>query len=322
MVGSIKLMAMRHERIVAAGTAQLPSISSALSVEEDDNNNNSHILIIYPDHGSFKATCMALIRKSLLESRDSSVVINPFYIAIDELRFFLSSVAIDLDYYEKNCSLVITDSEMWFFGSRINRKAFVEMLSSDGSASNLNLKKVIVLSDIGSFFLHENIQDLISYEEEAYPLGSSVQKICLCHIDDFKKLPRNMQEKLIGSHTKNFLLTNSEEKISFEEALSQSVNEAISIFGSQISMVISNYIKNKHKMGIQQNDIIDMQMLEEVLQDVLDGGSRIVERKVLRLLYQKIGAQPNAVGAINNFEESLTKVKKLYDRHNSTISEA
>src|SRR5690242_5472818 len=134
MVGSIKLMAMRHERIVAAGTTQLPSIFSALSVEEDDNNNNSHILIIYPDHGSFKTTCMALIRKSLLESRDSSVVINPFYIAIDELRFFLSSVAIDLDYYEKNCSLVIIDSEMWFFGSRINRKAFVEMLSSDGSA--------------------------------------------------------------------------------------------------------------------------------------------------------------------------------------------
>jgi hypothetical protein len=74
----------------------------------------------------------------------------------------------------------------------------------------------------------------------------------------------------------------------FKEAYKQAVEEALSILGKNISVVINSYILEKY--SIRLTDTGDNpKVLSDALEAVIDGGSRIVQRGILRLLYNRIG---------------------------------
>jgi hypothetical protein len=105
-------------------------------------------------------------------------------------------------------------------------------------------------------------------------------------------------------------LTTTESK--FKEAYKQAVEEALSILGKNVSVIINSYILDKY--SIRLTDTGDNpKLLSDALEAVIDGGSRIVQRRILRLLYNRIGVELPFAMTIN-FEDKILKAKKEYEK--------
>ena len=98
----------------------------------------------------------------------------------------------------------------------------------------------------------------------------------------------------------------------FSEAYEQAVVEGLSVLGKQISLVISSYIEEKYSIRI--SDTADNpKALSDALYATIDGGTRIVQRRILRSLYNRIGIELPFTMTIN-FEDKILKVKKEYEK--------
>jgi hypothetical protein len=98
----------------------------------------------------------------------------------------------------------------------------------------------------------------------------------------------------------------------FKDAYEQAVMEALSVLGKQISVVITSYIEDKY--SIRLNDTADNpKALSDALSATIDGGARIVQRRILRSLYNRIGIELPFAMTIN-FEDKILKAKKEYEK--------
>jgi hypothetical protein len=98
----------------------------------------------------------------------------------------------------------------------------------------------------------------------------------------------------------------------FKEAYEQAVTEALSILGLHVSAVITSYIEEKY--SIRLSDTADNpKALSDALEATIDGARRIVQRRILRLLYNNIGIPLPFVITIN-FEEKILNARKEYEK--------
>lgn len=104
-------------------------------------------------------------------------------------------------------------------------------------------------------------------------------------------------------------------KDNFKQAYEQAVTQALSILGKEISLVITSYINDKYSVCII--DTADNpKTLSDALYAVIDGGTRIVQRRILRLLYNMIGIElPFAM--TTDFEDKVLIAKKEYEKIHS-----
>jgi hypothetical protein len=88
--------------------------------------------------------------------------------------------------------------------------------------------------------------------------------------------------------------------------------EGFSILGKNVSVVIKSYILEKY--SIRLTDTADNpKALSDVLEEVIDGGSRVIQRRILRVLYDRIGLElPFAM--TTNFEGKILAAKKEYEK--------
>ena len=98
----------------------------------------------------------------------------------------------------------------------------------------------------------------------------------------------------------------------FNKAYEQAVIQALSILGKDISAVITSYIKDRYSVSL--SDTADNpQALSNALYAVIDGGTRIIQRRILRLLYSRIGIElPFAI--TSNFEDKVLNAKREYEK--------
>ena len=99
---------------------------------------------------------------------------------------------------------------------------------------------------------------------------------------------------------------------SFKEAYKQAVEEGLSILGKNVSAVINSYILEKYSIRLTDTEN-NPKALSDALESVIDGGSRIVKRRILRILYNRIGIEIPFAMTIN-FEDRVFKAKKEYER--------
>jgi hypothetical protein len=98
----------------------------------------------------------------------------------------------------------------------------------------------------------------------------------------------------------------------FNEAYEQAVVQALSILGKNVSAVIANYIKDRYSVSLIDT-ADDPEALSKALNAVLGEGTRIIQRRILRLLYSRIGIElPFAI--TSNFEDKVLKAKKEYEK--------
>ena len=103
------------------------------------------------------------------------------------------------------------------------------------------------------------------------------------------------------------------DNITFNAIYEQAINESLLIFGEQIATVISLHIKEKCSITNLGDTVENPKILSEAFEDFLDNGSNVIKRRILRLLYQRIGIEQTFVITIN-FEEKVLRAKKEYEK--------
>jgi hypothetical protein len=105
-------------------------------------------------------------------------------------------------------------------------------------------------------------------------------------------------------------------KISFEDAYAQASTEAIKILGGVVSKIVIDYLETNHSIRIAKT-ANNPAALDEALEHAIDGGRTIVERKLINLLYEKLGLeQPlttnQVISNLSSFEEKVNEAKERY----------
>jgi uncharacterized protein (DUF1778 family) len=96
----------------------------------------------------------------------------------------------------------------------------------------------------------------------------------------------------------------------FAEVYEESVKEALSMLGQHMARVIILYVNEKY--SIRLVDTLDNpKALTEALKSSLDGGTKIIQRRILRILYEKMEIEPYFTLTMN-FEEKILAAKQEY----------
>jgi hypothetical protein len=247
-----------------------------------------------------------------LQVGKEALMLLPFLETTDTVRAHLTEKGINIQEHQRDGALAVIDSYKWFFGSDNNpdeymSKFFVDLKKFDRQGAS-------IVRDLGAFFIREQDMQLVGMET-AFPSKANpfTKMICCMNRADFDRLVPAHKELIVASHHKAMGITSSTQSIIFEEALAQSVNEAMSIYGRQVSQVLMEYLEKQHSIP-PETLAENPRALEDALKNVLDSGARIVERKILRELYKKIGsAAPEA--PVGDFEQKIFEVKKMYQKY-------
>jgi len=106
-------------------------------------------------------------------------------------------------------------------------------------------------------------------------------------------------------------------KISFEEAFAQAVNEAIRILGKVVSKIVTDYLEQKYSVHLTRTSN-NPSALDEALDHAIDGGRLIIERRIINLLYEKLGLEAYASGTnagdktTASFEQRINEARQRY----------
>lgn len=298
-------MSQRDTRILSCTTPQTHTILR-------DAIYGQHLLLIYEDLGILSEIyCDYAIEK--LNKNKEALLIIPYLETGDAVKLLLEEKGIAVKEQQKEGAFATIDADKWFFGSEFRSDELMARLFED--IKHYGRLGATLFVDLGIFFFRAEEAKLIGSESAVGSrLNPNCKVICCMHKADFERLIPAHKDILLGSHDK-ILGISGGQNIIFEEALAQSVSEAMAIYGQQVSQVLKTHLERQYSIppeSLAENP----KALMEALQSVLDSGSRIVERRILRSLYNKIGAVvPQSTAA--DFEERISEAKRLYSEHYS-----
>lgn len=102
------------------------------------------------------------------------------------------------------------------------------------------------------------------------------------------------------------------QKESFDKLYEQAVIEALLMLGPHISSIIVLYVNEKYSIRLIET-ANKPNVLTDALKSTMDGGTRIIQRRILRILYDKMGIEPRFNLTIN-FEEKIVEAKQEFER--------
>ena len=94
----------------------------------------------------------------------------------------------------------------------------------------------------------------------------------------------------------------------FEEAYSSAVKEGMLILGDNVSKIVQDYIEEKYSFLLEHTSQ-DPKALTEALHFAIDGGKRIIERRIIRLLSKKLDIDYHSAELIN-FEKQIKDMRE------------
>lgn len=101
----------------------------------------------------------------------------------------------------------------------------------------------------------------------------------------------------------------------FAKLYSESIDEALIVLGPHVANLIKFYVYQKY--AVRLNDTYkNPQALTEALKSVIDGATRVIQRRMLRILYEKIGIEPHFV-ITENFEKKILEAKEIFEKNNN-----
>lgn len=105
-------------------------------------------------------------------------------------------------------------------------------------------------------------------------------------------------------------------KISFEEAFAQATEEAFKILGNVVSKIVTEYLETKYHIDFTKT-AKSPAALDESLEHTIDGGRKIVERKLIKILLEKLDLEHSLSGDesssnLASFEEKINEIKRRY----------
>jgi hypothetical protein len=100
---------------------------------------------------------------------------------------------------------------------------------------------------------------------------------------------------------------------SFEEVYEESVENGIKILGDIVSKIVTDYLNHKYSIDITKTSDKPY-LLDEALNHVIDGGKLIIERRIIAILYQKIGSVEKPMRPGTSFEERIYEARDRYNK--------
>ena len=99
---------------------------------------------------------------------------------------------------------------------------------------------------------------------------------------------------------------------SFKEIYSEAVEEALTILGESTTLVTS-YLEKKYKINLLDT-ANNPTTLSEALDAAIDGGARVVQRRILRLIYEKMDFKPASTMSNSlDFAGKVMQAKKDFE---------
>ena len=100
---------------------------------------------------------------------------------------------------------------------------------------------------------------------------------------------------------------NNNKSILFQKAYATAVNQAMEILGDRVSKIVQDYIEDKYSIQLE-NTCNNPSALSEALHFAIDGGKRIIERRIIRLLSKSLKLDYHASTLIN-FEQQISDMR-------------
>ncbi len=100
-------------------------------------------------------------------------------------------------------------------------------------------------------------------------------------------------------------------KSSFDIAYEQAVVESMSVLGKNIMEIVNRYIKEKYSIHLTDT-ANNPKALSDALDFSIDGGARIIKRRIIRSLYDKIGIRYPFI--IKDFESTIFEARKEFEK--------
>lgn len=108
---------------------------------------------------------------------------------------------------------------------------------------------------------------------------------------------------------------NDKNRGDFDRIYAEVVAEAMSVLGEGTS-VITNYLEQKFSFSLAET-ADNPKALSEALGSALGGSTRIIQRRILRLLYERMNMKYPSYMTID-FEERIFEVKKAHEKLGSS----
>lgn len=270
-----------------------------------------HVLIIYDDLATMRELYADYCLDRLSRNKEA-ILLLPYLERPEVAKSHIEEKGVDIKENQKEGAFAAVDAYEWFFGTDVNADEIISKMFED--LHRYGRQGASIIRDIGVFFLRDEGAKMIGLETEVQSkINPSSKIVCCIHKNDFDKLVQPHKDLLISAHDKVLGIANAHDMI-FEEALAQSVSEAMSIYGKQVAQVVSSYLEREYSIP-PETLAENPRALVEALEKVLDSGSRIVERRILRSLYTKIGSPLPQSHAALDFEKKISEAKQVYRKY-------
>lgn len=99
--------------------------------------------------------------------------------------------------------------------------------------------------------------------------------------------------------------------ISFGDAYAQAVTEGIKVLGPVVSEIVTDYIESKYSVHLART-ADNPSALDEALEHAIDGGRIIIERRIIRILTEKLGLNEEFEKRVESFEKRVQETKQKF----------
>lgn len=204
-------------------------IKGSLNTILEELNNieyGEHVIVIHPNLNAFRKI-YGNYTKNQLTNNNGTVLLAPHYESINAIKSNLGvsnhstddsdpyliiapspidTPEKDLQKYEKDGSLMIVDSLKAHFDNHLDIKSFIRNLIEH--AKNTGKDGVSAIVDMGSFYHHNKIDELIEHElsiPSKYH-NMKLKRFCIYHQKDFDRLKKEQKDSLYNHHSKKIVV--------------------------------------------------------------------------------------------------------------------
>jgi MEDS: MEthanogen/methylotroph, DcmR Sensory domain len=174
------------------------------------SNFGEHNLILYEDYVTLNNILLEYC-KTALESLNEMVLFLPHNESVSNIFHGLKNIDLDVQKYKLQGSLIIVEAKKGYFSltnELVDIMITIRMLLQ--RSNKLGKIGLTVFSDMGLFFNHNRIDDLIKHETRLFlslssPMYSNKMKLfCYYNITDFERLTESQKQGLLNNHSRTW----------------------------------------------------------------------------------------------------------------------
>jgi hypothetical protein len=175
------------------------------------SNFGEHNLILFEDYFTLNNILLEYC-KTALESLNEMVLFLPHNKSVSNLFHGLKNIDLNVQKYKLQGSLVIVEAKKGYFSltnELVDIMIMIKMLLQ--RSDKLGKSGLAVFPDMGLFFNHNRIDDLIKHETRLFlslsssSIYSNKMKIfCYYNMTDFELFTENRKQELINNHSRTW----------------------------------------------------------------------------------------------------------------------